>query len=151
MRVHWKNAHNCLITLCCTRTWKFDITLRTWWWTFTPMPRICWKQTHAVVHAGIFSRDGFLQTANQSNLTVRSMLHHLFYDMSWLWPLKQSLALYSIIPKQVYFCSILEDLGHHQPKTAVHCNNATAFNIANNSVKCPHSCSIEMQFFWISG
>jgi hypothetical protein len=29
----------------------------------------------------------------------------------------------------------LEELGHLQPKTMVHCNNATAVGIANNSVK----------------
>jgi hypothetical protein len=30
---------------------------------------------------------------------------------------------------------IVEDMGHPQPKTPVHCNNATAVGIANNNVK----------------
>ncbi len=33
------------------------------------------------------------------------------------------------------FCLTLEELGHPQPKTPIHCNNATAVGIANNSVK----------------
>jgi hypothetical protein len=41
----------------------------------------------------------------------------------------------------------LEKLGHPQPKTPIHCNNATAVGIANNTVKCQQSCSMEMQFF----
>jgi hypothetical protein len=33
------------------------------------------------------------------------------------------------------FCMTLMELGHPQPKTQVHCNNATAIGIANNSIK----------------
>jgi hypothetical protein len=40
-------------------------------------------------------------------------------------------------------------MGHLQPKTPVHCNNATAVGIANNTIKRQHSWSMEMQFFWI--
>jgi hypothetical protein len=50
----------------------------------------------------------------------------------------------------IIFCSILEDLGHHQPKMPVHCNNTTV-GIATNSVKRRRSRSMEMHFFWISG
>jgi hypothetical protein len=40
-------------------------------------------------------------------------------------------------------------LGHPQPRTPVHCDNATAVGIANNTVKRQRSRSMEMRFFWI--
>jgi hypothetical protein len=40
-------------------------------------------------------------------------------------------------------------MGHPQPKTPIHCNNATAVGIANNTIKRQHSRSMEMRFFWI--
>jgi hypothetical protein len=43
----------------------------------------------------------------------------------------------------------LEELGHPQPKTQIHCNNATAVGIANNTIKRQHSQSIEMRYFWV--
>jgi hypothetical protein len=33
------------------------------------------------------------------------------------------------------FCLTLEELGHPQPKTPIHCNHATAVGIANSTVK----------------
>ncbi len=52
----------------------------------------------------------------------------------------------------IVFCQMLKAMGHPQPKTPVHCYNATAVavGIANNMVKHIHSQSIEMLFFWIS-
>jgi hypothetical protein len=47
------------------------------------------------------------------------------------------------------FRLMLNKMGHPQPKTLVHCDNATAVGIANNSIKRQHSRSIEMQFFWV--
>jgi hypothetical protein len=47
----------------------------------------------------------------------------------------------------IIFCSILEDFGHHQSKTPVHCNNTAAVRIANTSAKHQWSCSMEMRFF----
>jgi hypothetical protein len=35
----------------------------------------------------------------------------------------------------IIFQSILEDLGHPQPRTPVHCNNDTAVRITNSTVK----------------
>jgi hypothetical protein len=43
----------------------------------------------------------------------------------------------------------LEKLGHPQPKTQVHCNNATAMGKANNTVKQQHSQSMEMRYVWV--
>ncbi len=38
----------------------------------------------------------------------------------------------------------LEELGHPQPKTPIHCNNATVVGIANNTVKRQRLGSMEM-------
>jgi hypothetical protein len=40
-------------------------------------------------------------------------------------------------------------MGHPQPKTPVHCDNATAVGIPNNTIKCHRLRSMEMRFFWI--
>ena len=37
--------------------------------------------------------------------------------------------------KEGIICLVLEELGHPQPPTPVHCNNATAVGIANDTVK----------------
>ena len=41
-------------------------------------------------------------------------------------------------------------MGHPQPPTPVNCNNSTAVGIANNTVKCQCSRSMEMRFFWVA-
>ncbi len=43
----------------------------------------------------------------------------------------------------------LNEMGHPQPKTLVHCDNANAVGIANNSIKRQCSRSMQMQFFWV--
>ena len=45
---------------------------------------------------------------------------------------------------------ILEELGHPQPPTPVHCDNATAVGIANNTVKKHRLRSMEMRYFWVT-
>ena len=45
--------------------------------------------------------------------------------------------------------TILEEMGHEQPTTPVHCDNATAIGIAKKTIKCLRSKSMEMTFFWI--
>jgi hypothetical protein len=47
------------------------------------------------------------------------------------------------------FCLTLEELGHPQPKTPIHCNNATAVGIANNTINRQQLRSMEMQYFWV--
>jgi hypothetical protein len=47
------------------------------------------------------------------------------------------------------FQQTLASLGHPQPKTPIHCNNATAVGIANNTVKQQQSRLMEMRFFWV--
>ena len=44
---------------------------------------------------------------------------------------------------------ILEELGHPQPPTPIHCDNATAVGISNGTVKKQRSRSMEMRYFWI--
>jgi len=45
---------------------------------------------------------------------------------------------------------ILEEMGHPQPPTPIHCDNKTAAGIANDTVKKHRSRSMEMRFFWIT-
>jgi hypothetical protein len=40
-------------------------------------------------------------------------------------------------------------MGHPQPKTRVHCNNAPAVGIANNTIKWQPLRAMKMIFFWI--
>jgi hypothetical protein len=47
----------------------------------------------------------------------------------------------------IIFCSILKDMGHIQPKTPVHCDNATDVGIANSTAKRHGSRLIEMRLF----
>ena len=43
----------------------------------------------------------------------------------------------------------LKELGHTQPPTPMHCDNATAAGIENGSVKQQRSQSMEMRYFYI--
>ena len=45
---------------------------------------------------------------------------------------------------------ILEEMGHTQPPTPVHCDNKTATGIANDTVKKHRSRSMEMRYFWVT-
>jgi hypothetical protein len=45
---------------------------------------------------------------------------------------------------------LLEELGHRQPATPVHCDNQTATGIANNTVKKQRSRAMDMRYFWIT-
>ena len=44
---------------------------------------------------------------------------------------------------------ILEELGHPQPPTPIHCDNSTCVGITNGTVKQQRSRSMEMRYFWI--
>eukprot|EP00804_Cyclotella_cryptica_P000705 CCRYP_000993-RA/>CCRYP_000993-RA protein AED:0.40 eAED:0.40 QI:0/-1/0/1/-1/1/1/0/237 len=43
----------------------------------------------------------------------------------------------------------LEELGHPQPPTPIHCDNSTTVGIVNNTVKRQKSRSMEMRYFWL--
>jgi hypothetical protein len=56
-------------------------------------------------------------------------------------------ALFHNCQDGIIFQQTLTNLGHSQPQTPVHCNNATAVGIANNTLKRERSRSMEMRFF----
>ncbi len=56
-------------------------------------------------------------------------------------------ALFHNCQNGIIFQKTLADMGHPQPKTPVHCNNAAAVEIANNTIKRQRSRSMEMVFF----
>jgi hypothetical protein len=58
-------------------------------------------------------------------------------------------ALFHNCQDGIIFRQTLTDMGHPQPKTPVHCNNATAVGIGNNTTKRQRSHSMEMQYFWV--
>ena len=49
----------------------------------------------------------------------------------------------------IIFHQTLSNMGHPQPKTPVHCHNAMAVGIGNNTINCQQSWSMEMQCFWV--
>jgi hypothetical protein len=59
-------------------------------------------------------------------------------------------TLYHNCQTGIVFCQTLEAMGHKQPKTPVHCDNATSVGIVNNTVEQQCLQSMEMHFFWIS-
>jgi hypothetical protein len=72
------------------------------------------------------------------------------YDSSWLLLPKPSSAQVFLNCKEgIIFQMTLKELGHPQPKMQVHCDNATALGISNNSVKRRRSHSMEMRYFWV--
>jgi hypothetical protein len=54
-------------------------------------------------------------------------------------------ALFLNCNEGMIFCLTLEELGHLQPKTPIHCNNATAIGIVNNTVKRQRPRSMDMR------
>ena len=60
----------------------------------------------------------------------------------------ESGALFLNCQEGKIFQTTLEDLGHPQPKIPVHCDNATAVGIANNTIKRQRSRAMEMRYFW---
>jgi hypothetical protein len=41
------------------------------------------------------------------------------------------------------------ELGHPQPPTPIYIDNTTTIGIVNNTIKCQHSCAMEIQYFWL--
>jgi hypothetical protein len=59
-------------------------------------------------------------------------------------------ALFLACQEGMIFRLTLEEMGHPQPKTPIHCDNATTVGIANNSIKRQRSRSMEMRHFWVA-
>ncbi len=57
-------------------------------------------------------------------------------------------ALFMNCQEGIIIKTTLEDLGHPQPRIPIHCDNATAIGIANNTIKRQRSCAMEMKYFW---
>jgi hypothetical protein len=58
-------------------------------------------------------------------------------------------ALFRNCQEGIIFRLNLADLGYPQPETPVHCNNATAVSIANNTIKRQCLQAMEMRKFWV--
>ena len=46
-------------------------------------------------------------------------------------------------------CLTLEELGHPQPPTPIHCDNTTAVGVVNSSIKRQRSRAMNMRYFWL--
>ncbi len=57
-------------------------------------------------------------------------------------------ALFLNCQEGMIFKLTLEDLRHKHPKIPVHCDNATAVGIANNTIKQQKLQAMEMRYFW---
>ncbi len=56
-------------------------------------------------------------------------------------------ALFHNFQDGIIFCQTLANMGHPQPKSPVHSDNATAVGIENITIKCQRSRSMEMRYF----
>ena len=56
-------------------------------------------------------------------------------------------ALFLNMKEGRIFRLTLAELGHPQPPTPIHCDNATAVGIVNNTVKKQRARSMEMRYF----
>jgi hypothetical protein len=59
-------------------------------------------------------------------------------------------ALFLNCKQATIFRLMLEEMGHPQPPTPIHCDNSTAVGIPNTTVERQHSCSMEMRYFWVA-
>jgi hypothetical protein len=58
-------------------------------------------------------------------------------------------ALYHNCRMGIIFQLTLAKMGHPQPRTPVHCNNAKEVAIANNTIKWQWSITMEIRIFWV--
>jgi hypothetical protein len=59
-------------------------------------------------------------------------------------------ALFLNCKQATIFRLTLEEMGHPQPPTLMHCDSSTAVGIANNTIKRQQSCLVKMRFFWVA-
>jgi hypothetical protein len=90
-------------------------------------------------------KDGDPIKLNGAFFTLRTILHFVVASAA-----EAELGAILLNCKEgMNFCLTLENLGHPQPKAPNHCNSATAFRIANNTVKEQQLHSMEMRYFWV--
>ena len=58
-------------------------------------------------------------------------------------------TLYHNCQMGIMFRLTLAEMGHLQPQTPVHCDNATAVGITSNTIKKKRLQSMDMRFFWV--
>jgi hypothetical protein len=58
-------------------------------------------------------------------------------------------ALFLNCQEGMIFRLTLDNLGHLQLKIPLHCNNATAIGIANNTIKWQRLRAMEMRYIWV--
>jgi hypothetical protein len=59
-------------------------------------------------------------------------------------------ALFLNCKQTTIFRLTLEEMGHPQPPTSIHCDNLTAVGIVNKTIKRQQSQSMEIHFFWVA-
>ena len=148
LKKHWRNVHNCWITLPQIQMQWCVITHQIWWWIFTPTHCIYCKQKAQTQTCGHFFMGWVPQKGEP--IKVNGAFH---VNLSILWFVFASAAkaklgaLFHNCQTGIIFWSILDDLGHPQPKMPDHCDNTTAVRIANSTVRRQCSQSMEMRLF----
>jgi hypothetical protein len=90
---------------------------------------------------GWSSKDGDPIKLNGSFFTVYAVLQFVVSSATEA----ELGALFLNCKEGMIFRLTFKELGHPQPKTLIHCDNATA----NNTVKCQHSRLMKMHYFWV--
>ncbi len=122
----------------------------TWWLTSIWMHHIYQRQNYEVVRVDIFMG---LKPKNGEPIKLNGAFHVNSLILHFVVASATKAQLGSLFHNcqiGIIFWSILEDLGHPQPRIPVHCDNTTAVRIANSTVKRQQSRSMEMRFMWIS-
>jgi hypothetical protein len=99
------------------------------------------KPKHEAEHADIFSWDGCHNMVHRSTTILKFVVASAAEA--------ELGALFHNCQDGIIFRQTLTDMCHPQPKTPVHCDNATAVGIANNTVKRQRSRLMEMRFFGV--
>jgi hypothetical protein len=104
------------------------------------------SKTPTAAHADFFSWDGALTHPNPSNWTVCFLPYVQFCILLSSAAEAKLGTLFLNCKQATIFLLILEEKGHPQMPTPIHCDNSTAIGITNNTVKGQRSCSMERDF-----
>jgi hypothetical protein len=104
-------------------------------------------QSHACSHffMGWAPTDGDPIKLNGAFFTLCTILHFVVESAAEA----ELGALFLNCKEGIIFQLTLKELGHPQPHTTVHCNNATTVGITNNTIKRQRLRSMGMRYFWI--
>ena len=120
-----------------------------WYWIFTLTPLIFQSKTPRAEHQGIFlgylPRDGKTIKLNGTVYTLCTILKFVA-----LYASEAELGAIVLNVKEARIMQLtLNELGHTQPPTPIHFDNATTAIIANSTVKKQRSTSMEMRYFYV--